>query len=68
VVSYHRGKSLRLIGVLCDPEQGWTYNGIPVVGIEARFLRGLSNLPVTAPLVLFHIFVQINVKMLLTVL
>jgi hypothetical protein len=65
---YHRGKSLRPIGVLCDPGQGWTYNCIPVLGIEARFLRGLGNLPGTAPLVLFRIFVQMNIQMLLKVL
>lgn len=65
---YHRGKSLRPIGILCDPEQGRTYNRIPRLGIEARFLRGLGSLPVTASLVLFRIFVQMNIKMLLTVL
>jgi hypothetical protein len=39
-----------------DSKQGWTYKRIPRLGIEARFLRGLGNLPVTALIVLFRIF------------
>ena len=45
---YHRGKSFRPIGVLCDRNTS--------LGIEAQFLRGLGNLPVTTPIVLFRIF------------